>query len=133
MNGPDLPPDLAEIDQDLGATAVIVPPPALRRRVLTAVGRELRRPAWSFGAGTAAAALLWACLSLSVTNDTGWRLGDGLDGGRVTQTANRLRALAPDLPADEAYRLALLAQARSRLTPAPALPSAPGPLLRFED
>jgi hypothetical protein len=98
------------------------------------VGRELRRgerrPAWQFAAATAAAALLWVNLSMSVANNMSWPLAGGLDGERLEATAGRIRALAPELSEHEAYRQALAVQARASLGPAPALSPSPGPILQ---
>src|SRR5688572_14666561 len=130
MTGPDLPPDLAALERELAARDRPGPSAPLRGRVLAAVARELRRggrrPAWR-PAWAAAAALLWANFSMSVANNTDWRLAGGPDGARLEATAGRIRALAPELPEREIYRQALAAQARSRLAPAPALPTSPGP------
>jgi hypothetical protein len=133
VSGDELPPDLAALERRLAALDGGELGDALRRRVLAAVGRELRRdrrPAWQFAATAAAVALLLANLSMSAANNTDWRLGGGLDAAKLEATADRLLALDPELPEREVYRLALAAQARSRLTPAPAPPASPEPMLR---
>jgi hypothetical protein len=121
MTGPDLPPDLAALERELAALGQ-PGPPALRPRVLAAVGRELRRdgrrPAWRFAAATAAAVLLWVNLSMSVANNTDWRLAPATEPGQIAATADRLRELAPDLPDAELRRQALLARAGAALAPA---------------
>ncbi|HEX4609925.1 MAG TPA: hypothetical protein VH092_17155, partial [Urbifossiella sp.] len=77
-----LPPPLAALERELAARPGAAPPAGLRDRVLAAVGRELDtppRPARRWWAGAAAAALLWANLSMSVANDAGWRTSPGPD------------------------------------------------------
>jgi hypothetical protein len=132
-----LPPELAELEQELTARGREAPAPALRGRVLSAVRRESRRrerrAAWRFAAATAAAALLLANLAVSAARNTDWRLAGGLDGDHLAATAGRLRAVVPELSAGEAHRQALVAQARSRLAPAPAPPTSPSRFLRFQE
>src|SRR5262245_20256051 len=131
----DLPPDLAAFERELSGRDPQELPAGLRPRVLAAVGRELRPrprlPAWQFAAATAAAALLWVNLSMSVANNLSWRLDrGGLDPRRLEETAGRIRALAPELPEREVYRQALLAQPGVRPAPGPAAPSSPERVLK---
>ena len=65
----------------------------------------------------AAAVLLGINLSMSVAADTDWDLTPGVEPAEVAATADRLRALAPDLPESELRRQALLARAGAGLTP----------------
>src|SRR5262245_429052 len=110
MPSADLPPDLAALEQELADRPRAEAPPALRGRVLAAVGRELapaRRPRWQFAAALVTAALLWANFSMSVANNMTWPLADDPDTPPVEETATRIRALAPELGEGEARRQAL--------------------------
>jgi len=122
MSEPDLPADLAWLDNALQSRPVEVPA-GLRPRVLAAVAEELnRRPPgafWRFAAAAAAAALLGINFSVSVTNNTDCRLRDGITDEAET-AARRIHELLPDLPHREARRQALLLAAGARLAPSPA-------------
>jgi hypothetical protein len=137
VTGDGLPPDLAAFEQGFRARARSEPATALRQRVLTAVRQELRkhqrRSAWQFAAALAAAALLWINFSMSVANNTRWPFTTGVDDDRLQATADRIKALAPELPETEVYRQAFLAQGASSPVPAPALPSSPDRILRYKD
>ena len=125
MSEDDLPPDLTALERELSAAAPPAPP-QLRPRVLAAVRQERRRASrspWRVAAA-AAAVLLWANLSMSLTGNFALPSRGAPDAARLETTARRLRDLAPDLPAGEAYRQALLAQSGPGLAPAPA-PSSP--------
>lgn len=129
MNDAQLPDDLANLEGQLAARAQPGPAAGLRERVLVAVGRELRRPPvtapeiddWRFAAALAAAVLLWANLSMSVTLEPSWSrmLAPEPETGRLEAAVAEERRLLPGLSEREAYRQAVLAQAGTRLTPMP--------------
>jgi hypothetical protein len=72
-----------------------------------------------FAAATAAAVLLAINLSVSVANDTDWRLRPSPLGPDVADLTEQIRTLAPDVPDGEARRQALLLRAGATLVPAP--------------
>ncbi len=132
----DLPPDLAALEQELQSRRTAEPDPGLRRKVLASVRKKLHRepvPFGQFAAALAAAALLWINLSISVVNDTCWPAAPPVDPDRVEETARRIRALVPDLPENEVYRQALLAQIGSYPAPGPIPPSSLEPILRQKE
>jgi hypothetical protein len=131
MVEPDLPAELAEMEKSLREALAGVPgqlgPPGvgLRVRVLAAVRGELRAARrgaflW-FLVGTAAAALLWVNLSMSLVNNT-WPVVAAPGAGGVKEMAAQMRTLMPELSAGEARREAAAALARTRLAPAGPLP-----------
>ena len=86
------------------------PDQALRGRVLQAVQAELRQDAarrwWHSLPAAAAAAALWIHLTWSAALNL--RLEAPLPSSpELSQTTQQIRALLPDLPADEAQRMAL--------------------------
>jgi hypothetical protein len=124
---PQLPDDLANLEGQLASRSQLEPSAGLRDRVLAAVRRELRRPPktapgmgdWRFAAALAAAVLLWANLSLSVTLDSSWGRTGAPETGRLDAAVAAARRLLPELSEREAYRQAVLAGAGTRLTPMP--------------
>jgi hypothetical protein len=97
------------------------------------VRRELfpAKPAWRHAFAVAAALLLWVNLSMSVANNTTWPLAAGPDRAGLDETAERIRALAPELSEREARRQALVSQVHP--APAPALPADPARILRHKE
>ena len=96
------------------------PAPALRGRVLGAVGQALgreRRGGWRFLVTTAAAAVLGVNLSMSVGINTGWREGGG--AADLESASRQVRALDPSLSDEEVRREALLVRAAGQLDPGP--------------
>jgi hypothetical protein len=139
MTGPDLPPDLAAFEQRLTGQDRPEPGPALRQRVLESVREELGSPTtvrpplgWFLGA-TAAAALLWINFSMSVVNNMDFSFADRLEPALVEETADRIRTLVPELPEDEVYRQALLAQRAARPAPGPVPRASLDSLLRQKE
>jgi hypothetical protein len=124
---PQLPDDLANLQRQLTSQSQLEPGAGLRDRVLAAVGRELRRPPetapgmgdWRFVAALAAAVLLWANLSMSVTLDSSGGRPGAPEPGRLDAAVAEARRLLPELSEREAYRQAVLARAGTRLTPMP--------------
>jgi hypothetical protein len=125
MSEPDLPAELAEMEGELHAALGTAPGETLRGRVLSAMRAELRgarrRATLSFLVGTAAAALLWINLSMSLVNNT-WQIAAAPAGDGVEEIAARMRTLMPELSDAEARRQAATALARTELAPAGALP-----------
>jgi hypothetical protein len=123
-----LPPDLADLERRLANRPRIEPPANLGDRVHAAI-RDVLRPAlpasdgWGFWAAVAAVVFLGINLSMSLAADTDWNLTGGAEPGHLAATAERLRALAPELPEDEVQRQALLVRAGAGLPP--TLPLAP--------
>jgi hypothetical protein len=121
MSDPELPADLAAIERRLADRPRVEPTSELGSRVLAATRAALRRSSaaagWHPWAAVAAAVLFGINLSMSVAADTDWHLLPGAEPGQVVATADRLRALAPDLPESEIRRQALLARAAAGLTP----------------
>jgi hypothetical protein len=119
MTDPDLPPDLAALEQRLADRPRVEPHADLAARVLTATQDALRQPApparsdWHTWAAVAAALLLAVNLSMSVAANTDWDFAPE----PPATTAEQLRALAPDLPEAELRRQALLARAAAGLSP----------------
>src|SRR5262245_41377859 len=120
MSDGSLPPELAEVEVRLVARASVEPSADFAARVLGSVHVALRqRPAdaptsaggWRSWAAVAAAVLVGINLSMSAAADTDWHLGPEVEPGRAAALADELRALAPDLPASELRRQALLARA----------------------
>lgn len=120
MTDPELPPDLAALERLLADRPRADPPPDLGPRVLAAA-RAARgpraAPGWRAWAATAAAVLLGVNLSMSVAANTAWDFAPAADPGAFEAAADRLRAVAPDLPEAELRRQALLARAAAGLTP----------------
>jgi hypothetical protein len=125
MSHADLPPELRQLESALTSSQP-EPSPALRQRVLAAVGRELRSsPAagvWWLAAGVAAAVLLAINFSISAINDMDFGLGGGI-GDDVGTTASQIHALLPDWPQRETRRQALLLAAGTCLVPGPLAPA----------
>lgn len=129
MSEGNLPAELAELEAELQKALAGSPGVSLRSRVLAAMRGEVRaqplRPrrgvTLSFLAGTAAAALLWLNLSMSLVNNT-WRVALAPPQDGVEELAARMRTLMPELTVEEAHRQAATALARSVLAPAGALP-----------
>jgi hypothetical protein len=126
MTDADLPPDLAALERELAGRPPVEPSAAFGPRLLAATRDALRhRPAvaavpavgWRVWASVAAALLIGINVSMSVANHTVWHLTGGVEPGQVAATADRLRALAPDLPEAELRRQALLARAGAGLPP----------------
>src|SRR5688572_24803323 len=95
-DGADIP-DGAEMENAIIAGWCGGPPSSLRGRVLSAVRVELRRgrrgvPA-SFLLGTAAAALLWVNLSMSLVNNT-WQPAPPAEAS-VDEVVERMQQLMP--------------------------------------
>jgi hypothetical protein len=124
----ELPPDLAELENRLANRPRAEPPASLAARVRAAT-RAVLRPtpptsdAWRFWAAVAAVVLLGINLSMSLSADTDWNLTRPAEPPPLAATAERLRALAPELSDDELQRQALLLRAGAGLTP--SVPLAP--------
>jgi hypothetical protein len=123
-----LPPDLAELENRLADRPRAEPSAHLAARVRAAT-RTVLRPTpptsdgWQFWAAVAAVLLVGINLSMSVAADTDWNLTRPADPAPLAATAERLRAMAPELSDDELQRQALLLRAGAGLTP--TVPLAP--------
>jgi hypothetical protein len=137
MANQDLPPELSALERELLERSQSEPEPGLRPRVLNAVRRQLRPrdrlSAWQFALATAAAALLWINLSMSVANNLSGPTAGEVDGPRLEETVRRLRVSVPELPETEVYRQALLAQAGARRFAAPVPTLSPEFLLKRKE
>jgi hypothetical protein len=116
------------VERELASRPGVAPPAGFRGRVLAAVARELDSPHRSsrrWWAGAAAAAVLWANLSLSVAHDAGWRTAPEPDPAEVAALAAEVHALLPDLPEPEARRLVTRTWPARWPAPGPAWRDAP--------
>src|SRR5262245_12821256 len=124
MSDASLPPDLADVERMLARRRTVEPSADFAGRVLGSVRDALRhRPAvaaapssgWRSWAAVAAAVLVGINLSMSAAADTDWHLTGDVEPRDVAALTDELRALAPDLPASELRRQALLARAGAGL------------------
>src|SRR5262245_48062497 len=126
MSDASLPPDLTELERRLVGRPPAEPSAEFAAHVLGSVRDALRhRPAvvtapaggWRSWAAVAAAVLVGINLSMSAALDTDWHLTGDVEPRRVAALADELRLLAPDLPASEIRRQAVLARAGADLPP----------------
>jgi hypothetical protein len=125
MENFELPDDLAELESRLAGRPRLEPGATFRDRLLAAVGQELQdvgavpgwRSSWQFAAAVAAAVVLWANFSMSVANDTNWRLAGDPESVDTKTLAAELRKLFPDMSEQEVNRQALVLQSGTRLPP----------------
>ena len=123
MENFELPDDLADLESRLAGRPRLEPGATFRDRLLAAVRQELQdggaapgwRASWQFAAAVAAIVVLWANFSMSVANDTNWRLAGDPKSVDTKALAAELRKLFPDMSEQEANRQALVVQGRSRL------------------
>ncbi|MEX0676707.1 MAG: hypothetical protein WD063_06500 [Pirellulales bacterium] len=107
--------ELARLEEQLERLLAAQPPPGLRARVARRVAGELGRQSidWLTYGGLAAAALvLWANLSWSVSRNTTYI--EPLPPSEATIAA-QIRELLPELSEAEARRHAVLLQGAARL------------------
>jgi hypothetical protein len=126
MSDASLPPDLADVERQLGHRPAAEPSAEFSDRILASVRDALRyRPAvaaaptggWRSWSAVAAALLVGVNLSMSAAANTDWHLTADCEPVQITELTDQLRALAPDLPASELRRQALLARAGAGLPP----------------
>jgi hypothetical protein len=123
MESSELPDDLANLERRLAERPRLEPNADFRHRLLLAVRLELReggtllvrRSSWQFAAAVAAAVVLWANFSMSVANDTNWRLAGDPQSVDTKAMSAELRKLFPDMSEEEISRQALVVQGGSRL------------------
>jgi hypothetical protein len=124
MSDPSLPPDLADVERRLLSRPAVEPSADFAGRVLSSVRDALRhRPAvavapssaWRSWAAVAAAVLVGINLSMSAASNTDWHFTAEFEPAQVAALTAELQALAPELPASEVRRQALLARAGAEL------------------
>jgi hypothetical protein len=123
MENFELPEDLAELESRLAGRPRLEPGTTFRDRLLAAVRQELQdgiavpgwAASWQFAAAVAAIVVLWANFSMSIANDTNWRLAADPESVDTKALAAELRKLFPDMSEQEANRQALVVQGRSPL------------------
>ena len=129
MANGQLPGDLERLERLLVQRLREEPLAALHDRVMAGVQETLRRQqsggGWWTLAAVAAAVLLWLNLSLSATNGTDGPPWRHAAREPVDRMAQQIEQLLPDLPPEEARRLAFLYQSGSGLVPCPELPARP--------
>jgi hypothetical protein len=118
-----LPSDLDQIERSLSSALQSDPSPALRTRITTVVHSELRRKKtadrWNFAIAMAATFLIWGNLSLCAVSVTDFHFRPEREGPPVEQLAQEIQKLLPELSKEEAYREAVLMNARSNIIPLP--------------
>jgi len=130
---PRLPENLAELERELAARPLPEPSHTLRGRVLTALQKEADVPCRAAERGgllpyvAAVAALLLACMNLSMSAVNGMdRLPrEEPERRNIASQARSLQRILPDLPDEEARRMARVMAAGR---PLPFLPRVEGRL-----
>jgi hypothetical protein len=137
MENEQFPPELEQLERDLADRPRLDPPAELRERVIDGVRAELQRNGarngWTFAAAVAAAALVWANLSLSATLGTDYSPQPGSLRPPVDEVAEQIQQLLPELSQREALRQAVLLQARSDLLLYPHVSAGPAASRRLGD
>ena len=103
-----LPPELEQLERELAARTTIQPEPGLRQRVLalqtfSLASRFASMSTTEFIIATAAAVLLCANLSLSLSNQTDFGLHRQPDTMHLASAAQKFAGILPDLPHQEAF------------------------------
>lgn len=129
MEPSDLTPELRELEQRLAARQRPQPPADLKRRVLTAVRRELaaqpaaarweQRRIWQYAAAAAAGILLVLNLAMSMDNHSNFPAPRVANGADVQQVAAKIRELVPFMTPQDAMREAITLRAGSHLEMVP--------------
>ena len=130
----ELPEELRRLEDDLGARVAPRPAPALRAKVLETVRKELgaagsrrivRGGLWSLAAA-AAAALLWANLSMAGANMTDWNFAPRDAQPSLAEEAEALRTVLPELSDRDALGRALALRSGRRLLVLPVVSGSGG-------
>jgi hypothetical protein len=122
MNDDPLPPELARLEQELVLRPRRLPDAGMRQRILTAASQPIplgRAPMnmMEFAVATAAAVLLCANLSLSLSNQTDCGLSGKPDTEHLAAAALEITQILPETPSREAFLQALPLQWGSYLAP----------------
>jgi hypothetical protein len=119
MEDRQLPSELLQLERDLANRSLSAASAGLRHKILDDVRRRLRaersRNRWQFAAAVAAAALLWANLSMSATQATDFGLRPTGRSESVETFAWQSRQLAPESSAEEARPQAVLLRVGANL------------------
>ena len=127
MNDWELPEDLQRLEDELMA----LPRPLLPSSLLPGLDREMRvqlrgehlRRWYGYVAAAAAAALLWANLSLWAATATDFHLAERANRSDARALEDQLHELLPELDARELRRQVVMLRANSYLTPRAAQPA----------
>jgi hypothetical protein len=126
MNNSDLSEELNNLERRLAARARPGPDPALRERILKALGREVRavnrESSLNFMIGLAAVFLIGANLTMSSAPLVSDNLTADSEG--VATAAQQLHALVPEITAEAAHAEILMASSSSRLPMVPDMAAA---------
>jgi hypothetical protein len=123
MNDWKLPADLQRLEDELMA----LPRPMLPASLRAGMDRDMRerlrgerRRSWYGYVAAAAAALLWANLSLRAASATNFQLAAQRDRSNAAALEEQLRELVPELDARERHRQVVVFQTDAYLVPRPA-------------
>jgi hypothetical protein len=124
MKDAEFPPELVQLEHELGKRPRSEPSADLRRRIVALPNRleplSLDRLSFVESAlAFAVAVVLCVNLSMSLANQTDYGLGPQFDDKRLRAAAEQIGQLLPDGSPREAFRQALILDAGSHLIPCP--------------
>ena len=124
MNDGELPKELRQLEGELMALPRPILPASLRtgmdRDMRSGLRGERRRRWYGYVAAAAAAALLWANLSLRAASATNFQLAGQHDRSNAAALEEQLNKLLPDLGARELRRQVVMLRANAYIVPRPA-------------
>ena len=125
MNDWELPAKLQRLEDELLALPRPILPASLRagmdRDMRERLRGERRRRWYGYLAPAAAAALLWANLSLGAASATNFQLAGQRDRSNAAALGEQLTELLPELDARELRRQVMMLRANTYLVPRPAV------------